>query len=44
MQPLNVLYEFDNNFVKHIRIKIIDNVELDPNLCTKDKEKLCEER
>ena len=36
--------EFDNSLVKHIRIKIIDNVELDPNLCTKDKEKLCEER
>ena len=36
--------EFDNSLVKHVRIKIIDNVELDPNLCTKDKEKLCEER
>ena len=26
--------EFDNSLVKHIRIKIIDNVEWDPNLCT----------
>ena len=26
--------EFHNSLVKHIRIKMIDNVELDPNLCT----------
>ena len=36
--------EFDNTLVKHLKVKIIDNVDLDPSLSTKDKEKLCEER
>ena len=29
--------EFYNSLVKHIIMKMIDNVELDPNLCTKRK-------
>ena len=36
--------EFDASLVKHIRIKIIDNVTFDNNSTTKEKEKLCEER
>ena len=36
--------EFDASLVKHIRIKIIDNVTFNNNSTTKEKEKLCEER
>ena len=36
--------EFDRSLLKHLRIKIIDIVDLDPKLSSKEKEKLCEER
>ena len=36
--------DFDASLVKHIRIKIIDNVNFDSNLSTKEKENLCKER
>ena len=36
--------EFDLSLVKHVRIKVIDNIDFDQNLITKEKEGLCEER
>ena len=36
--------EFDQSHSKHIRIKIIDTVDLDPKLSSREREKLCEER
>ena len=36
--------EFDLSLVKHVRIRVIDIIDFDQNLSTKEKEGLCEER
>ena len=36
--------EFDLSLVKHVRIRIIDIIDFDQNLSTKEKEGLCEEK
>ena len=34
--------EFDKSLVKHLKIQIIDYVDFDQNLCTQEKETMCE--